>query len=57
MVRSKRGGVMSIQTIEQTAEPDTASSFRIRDVLWTLGMCAASLGLTPLVAFYALLVA
>jgi hypothetical protein len=48
---------MSIQTTEQTAEPDTASSFRIRDVLWTLGMCAASLGLTPLVAFYALLVA
>jgi hypothetical protein len=57
MVRSKRGGVMSIQTIEQTTEPDKASSFRIRDVLWTLGMCAASLGLTPFVAFYALLVA
>jgi hypothetical protein len=57
MIRSKRGGVMSIQTIEQASEPDTGSSFRIRDVLWTLGMCAVSLGLTPLVAFYALLVA
>ena len=48
---------MSIQTIEQTIEPDKGSSFRIRDVVWTLGMCAVSLGLTPLVAFYALLVA
>jgi hypothetical protein len=48
---------MSIQTIDQTILPDKGSSFRIRDVLWTLGMCAVSLGLTPFVAFYALLVA
>jgi hypothetical protein len=51
------GGVMSIQTIDQTILPDKGSSFRIRDVLWTLGMCTVSLGLTPFVAFYALLVA
>jgi hypothetical protein len=57
MVHSKRGGVMSIQSIDPTILPDQASGFQIRDVLWTLGMCAVSLGLTPFVAFYALLVA
>ena len=59
MVRNKGGGVMSIQTIDRTIEPnpDKASVFQIQDVLWTLGMCAVSLGLTPVVAFYALLVA
>jgi hypothetical protein len=49
---------MSILTIDQTIEPDTeASSFRIRDVLWAFGMCTVSLGLTPIVAFYMLMVA
>jgi hypothetical protein len=48
---------MSIQTIDHTILPDQRSGFQIRDVLWTLGMCAVSLGLTPFVAFYALLVA
>jgi hypothetical protein len=33
-----------------------ASGIRTRDILWTLGMCAISLSLAPLVAFYVLLV-
>jgi hypothetical protein len=58
---------MSIQTIDQIIQdqaiPDQAiqlweaSSFQVRDILWTLGMCAVSLSLTPFVAFYMLLVA
>jgi hypothetical protein len=53
---------MSIQTIDQAIEdqlikPWKASSFQVRDILWTLGMCAVSLSLTPFVAFYVLLVA
>jgi hypothetical protein len=57
MVRNKRGGVMSMQSVDQTIQPDRASGFQIRDVLWTLAICAVSLSLTPFVAFYALLVA
>jgi len=57
MVRNKRGGVMSIETIDQTIQPGEASSCRVRDILWTLGMCAVSLSLPPVVAFYVLLVA
>jgi hypothetical protein len=57
MVHSKGGGVVSIQTINQAIEPDIRFSLQIREILWTLGMCAASLSLTPFVAFYALLVA
>jgi hypothetical protein len=62
-----RGRVMSIQTIDQAIEdqaiqdqlikPWEASSLQVRDILWTLGMCAVSLSLTPFVAFYVLLVA
>jgi hypothetical protein len=44
---------MSIQTIL----PDKGSGLQIRDILWTLGMCAVSLGLTPFLAFYVLMVA
>ena len=53
---------MSIQAIEEII-PDQAirlweaSGFQVRDILWTLGMCAVSLSLTPFVAFYMLLVA
>jgi hypothetical protein len=57
MAKRKRGGVMSIQTIDQAIHPGEASSFQVRDILWTLGMCTVSLGLTPIVAFYVLLVA
>jgi hypothetical protein len=57
MVKRKRGGVMSIQTIDQAILPGEASGFQVRDILWTLGMCAVSLGLTPIVAVYVLLVA
>jgi hypothetical protein len=57
MVRNKRGGVMSIETIDQTIQGGEASSLRVRDILWTLGICAVSLSLTPVVAFYVLLVA
>ena len=58
---------MSIQTIDQAIEdqaiqaqaiqPWEASSFQVRDILWTFGMCAVSLSLTPFVAFYVLMVA
>jgi hypothetical protein len=58
---------VSIQSIDQIFQNQTvpaqaiqlweASSFQVRDILWTLGMCAVSLSLTPLVAFYVLLVA
>jgi len=47
---------MSILTIDQTIRPREASSSRLRDILWTLGMCTVSLGLIPIVAFYVLLV-
>jgi hypothetical protein len=57
MVRNKRGGVMSMQSVDQTVQPNRASGLRVRDILWTLGLCAVSLSLTPFVAFYALLVA
>jgi hypothetical protein len=33
-----------------------ASGIRTRDILWTLGMCAISVSLSPIVAFYMLLV-
>jgi hypothetical protein len=48
---------MSIQTINQAIEPDKRSSLQIGEILWALGMCAVSLGMTPFVAFYMLLVA
>jgi hypothetical protein len=58
---------VSIRTIDQIIQdqaiPDQAiqlweaSGFQVRDILWTLGMCAVSLSLTPFVAFYMLLVA
>ena len=67
MVKIKARGVVSIQSIDQAipdqATPDQAiqlweaSGFQVRDLLWMLGMCAVSLGLTPFVAFYLLLVA
>jgi hypothetical protein len=67
MVKIKARGAVSIQSIDQIipdqAIPDQtiefweASGFQVRDILWMLGMCAVSLGLTPFVAFYLLLVA
>jgi hypothetical protein len=42
---------------DQAIELWEASGFEVRDILWMLGMCAASLSLTPFVAFYLLLVA
>jgi hypothetical protein len=48
---------MSIHTIHPAIRLAEASSFRARYILWTLGMCAVSLSLTPVVAFYVLLVA
>jgi hypothetical protein len=30
--------------------------FNSEDILWTVGLCAASLGMAPIVAFYMLLV-
>jgi hypothetical protein len=66
MVKIRARGVVSIQSIDQII-PDQAipqaiqlweaSGFQVRDVLWMLGMCAVSLGLTPFVAFYLLPVA
>jgi hypothetical protein len=57
MAQRKRGGVMSIQTIDQAIRPGEASSIQVRDIFWTLGMCTVGLGLTSIVAFYVLLVA
>jgi hypothetical protein len=54
---TKRGRVVSMQSIDQTIEPGEASGFGVRDMLWTLALCAVSLSLTPVVAFYMLLVA
>ena len=45
---------MSSLSIDQTTE--AGQTFSTEDVLWTVGLCAASLGLAPLVAFYMLLV-
>jgi hypothetical protein len=45
---------MSILSIEQTGEAE--QTFSTEDLLWTVGLCAASIGLAPLVAFYMLLV-
>jgi hypothetical protein len=57
---------MSIQTIDPASRDPTgrdqaiqsleACSFQLPHLLWTLGMCALSVSLTPLVAFYMLLV-
>jgi hypothetical protein len=52
-----RGRNMSILAIDQSVELDEASSFQIRDILWTLGVCLVSVSLMPFVAFYVLLVA
>ena len=58
---------MSIYTIDPAIEHQAiqdqaiglweATGFEVRDILWMLGMCVISLSLTPLVAFYLLLVA
>jgi hypothetical protein len=48
---------MSSLSIEPTTGPGGAFRFRTRDIVWTLGMCALSLGLAPIAAFYMLLVA
>ena len=42
---------------DQVIQDRETFCFEVRDVLWTLGICAASLSLTPFVAFYVLLVA
>jgi len=57
------GKVIHVQVIQgqairdQVIQDREAFSFEVRDVLWTLGICAVSLSLTPFVAFYVLLVA
>jgi hypothetical protein len=51
-----RGGVMYIQTIDPAVEPEASGSQR-GDIFWTVGAAAVSFGLSPLVAFYLLLVA
>ena len=48
---------MSIETIDPAILAGEASNFPVADILWALGMCAVSLGLSPIVAFYVLLVA
>src|SRR3954466_11312903 len=45
---------MSSFSIDETTA--AAPAFSTEDVLWTVGLCAASLGLAPLLAFYMLLV-
>ena len=45
---------MSILSIDETTAAE--QTFGTEDLLWTVGLCAASLGLAPLVAFYMLLV-
>jgi hypothetical protein len=67
MVKIKARGVVSIHSVDQiipdqaiadqAIQPWEAPGFQVRDLLWMLGMCAVSLGLTPFVAFYLLLVA
>jgi hypothetical protein len=39
-------------------DPSTGheQKFSSEDILWTVGLCAASLGMAPIVAFYMLLV-
>jgi hypothetical protein len=56
----KRGGVMnseSIEPIDPIVVPEISSGFSARDVFWVLGISALSLSLTPVAAFYVLLVA
>jgi len=45
---------MSTFSIDETTA--AGHTFSTEDILWTVGLCAASLGLAPLVAFYMLLV-
>jgi hypothetical protein len=47
---------MSSQSIDLAIESAGASSSRLADIFWTLGASVVSLGLSPLVAFYVLLV-
>lgn len=45
---------MSLLDIDHT--PEHGLKFSSEDILWTAGLCAASLGMAPIVAFYMLLV-
>jgi hypothetical protein len=45
---------MSSLSIERAAEHE--HKFNSEDILWTVVLCAASLGIAPIVAFYMLLV-
>jgi hypothetical protein len=54
VLHRKRGGVMSILSIDHTTEHGL--KFSSEDILWTVGLCTASLGMAPIVAFYILLV-
>jgi hypothetical protein len=58
--KKKRGGVMTTQSIEpidRTIVPEYYSGFCAWDLLWVVGICVFSLSLTPVVAFYMLMVA
>jgi hypothetical protein len=45
---------MSILSIDHT--DGLEQKFSSEDILWTVGLCAASLSMAPIVAFYMLLV-
>jgi hypothetical protein len=58
--KETRGGVMnnpSIEPIDRTIVPEYNSGFCAWDLLWVVGICVFSLSLTPVVAFYMLMVA
>jgi hypothetical protein len=47
----------SIEPIDRTIVPEYSSGFCAWDLLWVAGICCFSLSLTPVVAFYMLMVA
>ena len=49
--------IENIEPIEPGVVPEANSGFSARDVLWVLGLSALSISLTPVAAFYVLLVA
>jgi hypothetical protein len=49
--------IQSIEPIDRTIVPEYSFGFCARDLLWVVGICVFSLSLTPVVAFYMLMVA
>jgi hypothetical protein len=49
--------IENVEPIEPVVVPEQHSGFNARDVMWVLGLSALSISVTPVAAFYVLLVA